>query len=221
VLGKQVLSLRQKLALKHFELYARLRGYTFQIAKDATELEAVYQIRWKVYSEAGYIPPETFRDRRMVDKYDEWSVNFIGFYHEKPVGTIRLTPLSKGSPILNAFVVEKWPDARSTMEIGRFAVLPEVRHTRIVAVGLVGQMSMYSLNQKIGWWVGYAPRPLLKVFRWLFRYEVIPTLPVGEREQAIRAKTGPGYFGRYGKWIVVFRSRPEWITPWKWMPSLR
>ena len=221
MLGKKVLSLRQKLALKHFELYARFQGYTFQIAKDATELEAIYRIRWKVYSETGYISSETFRGQRMVEQYDEWSVNFVGLYHGEPVGTIRLTPLSKGSPILKTFVVEAWPDPERSMEIGRFAVLPEVRHTRMVALGLVGQMSMYSLQEKVEWWVGFAPRPLLRMYKHLFRYEVIPTLPSGEREEATRRETVPGYFERYGKRIVVFRSRPEWITPWRWMQSLR
>jgi len=212
-------SWRQWYGLKSFEIFAYLQGYTFRVAQSLSDLEAVYQIRWEVYREAGYIHPASFPDRRMKDRFDEWSFNLLAFHKEKPVGTLRLTPLYKGSPILELFSVAKWPDPQRTMEIGRFAVLAEERRSRLVALGLIGKMTEWSLKNHFDWWVGYAPHPLLKTFRPLFRYEVLPTLPLGEREKQAR-QVMAGYFKRYEKWLVVFQSRVEWVTSWHWRKVL-
>ena len=207
--------LRQWYGLKSFVWYARLYGYTFRVARSATDLEAVYHIRWKVYQGTGYILAEAHPHQQMKDEYDAWSMNLLACHRGKPVGTLRMTPLDKGSPILELFGVEQWPKPSKTIEIGRFAVLPEVRKGRIVALGLLAKMNEWSLRSGVEWWVGYAPRPLLKTFYEMIRYEEIPVLPVGEREKAARQKMA-GYFERYKKWLTVFRIRTDWVTTWKW-----
>ena len=208
-------SLRLWYGLKTFEIFARSRGFAFRIAQDAAELEAVYWIRWKVYTEAGYISRGAYPDKQMSDRFDRWSVNLLALYKGEPVGTLRLTPLEKGSPVLELFVVPKWPEPTRSVEIGRFAVLGDARKGRMVAVGLVGKMTEVTLRWQKEMWVGYAPRPLLQMFRPLFRYEILPTLPIGERERAAR-RAMAGYFERYGKRVVVFQSKPEWVTAWRW-----
>ena len=210
---------RQWYGLKSFEIYARSQGYVFREARSKQDLEAVYQIRWKVYKEAGYISPQAYPEQRMSDRFDAWSINLVALYGGKPVGTLRLTPLEKGSPLLDLFAVKELPEYYRTMEIGRFAVLSEARSSRMVAIGLIGKMSEISLRKKIEWWVGYAPHPLLKTFRKLFRYEVLPTLPVGAKEKAARQSMA-GYFQRYERWLVVFQSRVEWVTSWRWREAM-
>ncbi len=207
--------LRQWYGLKSFAWYARFHGYTFRVAQSAADLDAVYRIRWRVYEEAGYISRNKYPHQRMTDRYDAWSVNLLAFYRGKAVGTLRLTPLSKGSPVWELFRAKQWPEPSKTMEMGRFAVVPEARGGRIVALGLIGKMSEWALRKRIEWWVGYAPRPLLKIFYEVTRYEEIPMLPVGERERAARQKM-VGYFERYEKWLIVFRMRVDWVSSWRW-----
>jgi len=123
---------------------------------------------------------------------------------------------------LESFRVERWPDPSKTVEVGRFAVLSEARDERMVAVGLIGKMSEWALRNGIEWLVGYAPRPLLKLFHGVMRYEEIPVLPIGERERAARqGHKMAGYYERYEKWLVVFRIRMEWVTPWGWRKVIR
>ena len=218
--SKVLYLLRQWYGIKSFTWYARARGYTFRVARKAADLDTAYHIRWKVYEDAGYVIGKEYPHQRMKDQYDAWSVNLLAFYRGKAVGTLRLTPLSKGSPVLELFRVEKWPEPSKTMEMGRFAVLPEARGERIVALGLLVKMSEWALREGIEWWVGYAPRPLLKTFHAVARYKEIPVLPAGERERVARQKMA-GYFKQYEKWLIVFRIRMDWISAWRWRKVIR
>ena len=207
--------LRQWYGIKSFMWYARTHGYTFQVARDERALNAVYRIRWNVYADAGYIAREEYPEQYMEDQYDKWSVNLLASYQGTAVGTLRLTPLSKGSPILDLFRVEQWPTLDKSVEVGRFAVLPEGRNGRVVALGLLVKMSEWALSEGVEWLVGYAPRPLLKSFYEVAVYKEIPTLPLSERERKARQKM-VGYFKRYERWLVVFRIKMDWIRSWRW-----
>ena len=207
------------LGMGTFSAYASLSGYTFMAARSTEELAEAFRIRCQVYMEAGYIPEEQCRHGEMYDEYDNHSVVFVAYWRKQPVGTIRLTPLKYGSPVLDLFNVLELPPQGSTMEIGRFAVLPRARETgRVAALGLVQAIYRYSCQEGVKWWIGYTPRHILRSFGRLFRYEVVPVGELSESHKKAR-ESMRGYFERYGERIVVFRSKVADVTSWRWISN--
>lgn len=196
------------------DLFVRGHGYTIKIANDDKSLMDAAFIRYAVYSEAGYIDSAQYPSGAMKDEYDNHSVTFVAYHNDHPVGTIRLTPLALGSPVMDLFNLLEVPPLNQTMEIGRFAVLPQARGG-IASLGLVHEIYRYSCGHDVQWWVGYAPRHVLRRFRKVFRYDTLPIGPLTPRNAEARQKM-PGYFQRYGNRIVVFRSKVSDVINWRW-----
>jgi N-acyl-L-homoserine lactone synthetase len=114
-----------------------LRGYRFRVCEDAASVSHALDIRRRVYlGSCGYEVP-------IPDAYDDrsWFLLAEHVRSGEPVGSMRVTPRFAG-----AFEAEEYfrLPARlrmpSAVEITRFAILPDHRHSRrflpVVALGL-------------------------------------------------------------------------------------
>ena len=211
--------LLNKLSLFVIYIYVRLNGYRTCKARTEDELRTAFRLRWKIYTEAGYVSGYDYPDGEIKDRYDKEAIIFIVCYHRLPVGTVRLIPIRKGAPIFEFFNIVGQLDKATTAEIGRLAVLKKYRtRDRAATLGLILETYSYSVREKINYWIGFAPRQLLRTFNPFVKYELLeiqsPTL------DNLRAREHhAGYFNRYKKDLVVFKINVNEIKPWRWKKS--
>lgn len=128
----------------------------FKIAKAKEDLELVYHLRWRIYGqELEYINPNDYPDQKYSDKYDKYSVNFLAFVGNKPVGALRLifhSPL--GFYIERDFPIVQSPiKPEEIAELSQFTILKEYRGgRRLVSFGLLKKAFEFSKQKGITHW---------------------------------------------------------------------
>ncbi len=101
----------------------------FGVAEES-DMDAVYRLRFSVYSQRGYIDPERFPDGREFDHYDEEgeSVHFIAKIEDKVIACVRVikdTPLptERYFSFMPPKEIEKI-DPENRCELGRLIIIP-------------------------------------------------------------------------------------------------
>lgn len=75
----------------HFALHGTQQCITIGHPDSKDEYDAMFSLRFRVYSAKGYIDPQRFPEGIEQDEYDDKrSVYFIAKFHEEIVGTVRL-----------------------------------------------------------------------------------------------------------------------------------
>jgi len=208
-----------KIGLITASFYIKLNGYRICQAISAEERRQSFRLRWEVYLKAGYISPSDYPSKEIQDAYENQSVIFMVCWHDKPVGTIRLTPIHSGSPVFELFNIEEKLDESSTMEIGRLAILEEHRtKSRAATFGLIWAAYTYSQQNGVHWWIGFAPHFLLRSFRPFVNYQLLKTNSVTANNLRARQQL-PGYFDKYHNKLAAFKINVDEIKPWRWKKS--
>ncbi|MEK9175636.1 MAG: GNAT family N-acyltransferase [Patescibacteria group bacterium] len=162
-------TIKNLVGVKVFLLWARIKGYSFKLMPDS-DLDNVYHLRWKIYSDEGYINPEDYPDHMFKDKYEQFSKNIVAFYKNEMIGTVRLTFNSViGIPTLNNFNVvlpSLIKSLNDIVEIGRFMILPQFRgKNRDVAFGLSAFFYLFLMKKGMRWWIVHMPVKLQNSFK--------------------------------------------------------
>ncbi|NPA06943.1 MAG: GNAT family N-acetyltransferase [Chloroflexi bacterium] len=173
----------------------RVKGYTIRLARTPEEQDLVYRLRWRVYTEVGYLLPEQFPDGRFRDRADAVSYSWLAWWHDEPVGTVRATPLVHGiAPVFE--YVRELPALRAIQaraaELGRYAVVPAHRKG-VIAAGLILNIFAWAVTSPYAYLVWGASRRLA---RWTLRFSpYIREIPI-PRDQ-INPTDIIGYFEQH------------------------
>lgn len=157
------------------------RELEFKIATKPSELKMVYRLVWEIYGkELNYFQPTEYKDKKYKDKYDRYSVNFLAFNHNKPVGALRLILNSPyGFYIEKDFPIIK-PRIQKTFlaELSRFAVLKKYRgKTKDVSIGLIKTALAFSKSKHITHWyalTGYKLKESFEKYGLHIKFRPIP-----------------------------------------------
>ncbi|RMF15392.1 MAG: hypothetical protein D6758_09830 [Gammaproteobacteria bacterium] len=154
------------------------------------------------------------------DGFETHSLSFLACYKGQPAGTLRLTPLHLGSPLLRLFNTRVPTDPTATAELGRFAVMPAFRKQgRLVTAGLTAAMFLASVRLGIRWWVGYTPEGLLRSFSQVF--DARPLAQPSPDSEHLQARSSmPGYFERYEHQLVCFHAPVASASPAGWLKRM-
>jgi N-acyl-L-homoserine lactone synthetase len=161
------MKIKQFLQNKLLDNFYRRKKLKFKIAKTEKELEMVYHLSWKIYSQEGYINPNDFPNKLYSDKYDRYSVNFLALANGNPVGALRLILWSP----LGFYIEKDFPIEHPSIppnkiaELSRFVVLKEYRGgKRLVSLGLLRSALEFSKNRGITHWYALMGEKLKKSF---------------------------------------------------------
>lgn len=106
------------------------KAITFGQPNTEEELEEILKLRYKIYSERGYINPNDYKDGKEYDEYDKNNqcAYFIARIDNKIIGTIRLiksTPLPTEKDFTFETPTEIAQIPRKNLgELGRFIIIP-------------------------------------------------------------------------------------------------
>jgi hypothetical protein len=144
-------------------------GYSFRQAKSEADRGLAGKLRYRIYSQEGYINPLDHPREEMVDKYAPFSEDFVAFFRSRPVGTIRITKDSEhGFPTENLFNIGRLDERQSVLEIGRLVIDPGYRQkkkgNRLIMFGLAYLVFLHSLRSDIQHWVVNMPEGLARSF---------------------------------------------------------
>lgn len=145
-----------------------LEGYRFFVAQTPEEVAQALEIRRRIYhDEVGY-------DVAIPDEYDHRSWFLLAEEIEtgKRVGTIRLTPRTEG--LLEAEEYFRLPlplQARISLEVSRFAILPEYRKGKtflpVVSLGLFNLTRCFADAMSFKYLVICSKAERLWTYEWL------------------------------------------------------
>ncbi len=173
----------------------RTKGYTIRLARSPEEQDLVYRLRWEVYTEVGYLPPEQFPDGRFRDQADAVSHSWLAWWHDEPVGTVRATPLVHGvAPVFE--YVRELPALQAiqdrAVEFGRYAVVAAHRKG-VIAAGLLLNIFAWSVASPYAYLVWGTSR---RLGRWTLRFSPdIREIPIPHEQ--INPTDIIGYFKQY------------------------
>jgi N-acyl-L-homoserine lactone synthetase len=109
----------------------------FGIPETNLELEQMYELRYKQYSQKGYIDITKYEDTREIDAYDLLNKckYFVAVYQDKMIGTARLIfdnplPTQKTYIFETPIEIQNIPIDRRC-EIGRLVIIPPDREKNI------------------------------------------------------------------------------------------
>lgn len=141
------------------------KGIEIKEAKTPEELEQVFHLRWEVYGTEDYIDPKDYSNKKLTDKYDNYSISFLATRNEEPIGTMRLIHYSEsGFPTEKAFNILNFPFSREQIvEISKLCIKKKFRGG-IVSLGLFKKSLDYSKKQNIRYWFLATSPKLLKYF---------------------------------------------------------
>jgi len=207
--------------------FTRLKGFKFIIAKSDEELEKVFYLRWLVYGEEGYIESSKYKDKKLKDHYDSFSINFLALHKDKPVASVRLIPDSEYNfPTENLFNIEKVKNRNITHEIARLNILPSYRgasgkYGRILMFGLAFSMYKYSRKSGIKYWIANMPYKLADYYRKFgVEFKELPSYSPTEKNLRSR-EVIKGYFNKNTLYpfLVDISTIPSFKTKFKKLVS--
>lgn len=142
-----------------------------KIAETDEELDKVFQIRYKVYTEVNYMDKEEFPDQKESDEFDKISTNFLVWYPKtgQVVGAIRAIPDSNiGYPMENIFNLSDLrkdlrENSRNAVEVSRRVTWP-LNNGR-VNVALLSVLFQYCKKNSITDWIAAIDEPALDYYK--------------------------------------------------------
>lgn len=183
-----------------FCAYAKVfHGISFRMAT-GKDLDALYQFRFRMYCDTGYLRPEDHPDQRFTDKYDAVSAHVIALRAGAIIGAARVTPYSaQGLPVLEYFnvVPPVITDHYTLAELGRFMVDPAFQGSaRLVSLGLSAEVKRYlGRHPAIEWLVAFMPEPVRQAFAFYVPFHLLREYPVDDRHLQARNLL-PGYWAQ-------------------------
>ena len=142
--------------LKKFAVSSLVWGKGIRVKKavSASDLERVYQFRWRTYLREGYIEKSDYPKGLLSDKYDLVATNFFAEKNGKVVGVLRLVLYSKmGFPTENAFNIStNIPQRPKTAEVSKLSVEPTSKG-KLISFGLLSNALKFSLKNDIDYWL--------------------------------------------------------------------
>lgn len=181
-----------------FRAYVKaFHGISFRMAT-GNDLDALYQFRYRMYCQAGYIWAENYPDQRFTDKFDAVSADVIALKAGAIIGAGRVTPFSEqGLPVLEYFNVAPplITNKHALAEMGRFMVDPAFRGSaRLVSLGLSTELKRYlGRHPSIEWLVAFMPEPVRLAFSAYVPFHVLHEYPVDDARLKARNLL-PGYW---------------------------
>jgi hypothetical protein len=151
------MKIQDVLSMCLFDLIAGVKGYTF---KRVTSEQAHSDID-KVYADEGFSFPETLQEK--VRSYKTGTVNFIAYYKNIPVGTVRLAD----PKIINRpYELYRVDVAGEHYEIQSLLVRKDYRDgSQFVMLGLFKAMYAYSVSHNISSWSSCGARNVYLTMR--------------------------------------------------------
>ena len=171
------------------------KGIIIKKADNSSELKSIYQLRWRIYKDEGYIDQKDYSQNTLEDKYDEKSINFLAIHKNKTIGIVRLVLFSSlGFPTENAFNLKNIPhNEKNVAELSKLCVSKEYRN-KTVAMGLLKEAYRYSRGNHIHYWIIGMPASLQERFSRLgFSFKEMPMAEIGPK-QLLERRSASEYF---------------------------
>lgn len=175
-------------------------GIKVKVATSSEELEKIFHLRWKLYSEYGYIEPQDFPDQKLTDIYDQHSFNVIAYKNNTPIGTARLVmPSKNGFPTEKAFNIINLNVSREKIgEVSKLCI-EQNNDRRKFFLALMTEIYKLSKKNKIDYWlvgIPFSLKEYIKKFNFPLSFIELKIGPL-KPENIEERKSAKKYFEKY------------------------